>query len=208
MFQKAIGINPKNYLAFSNLGALYISTGNIEKAKENLLTSVRIYPAQALTMSQLGFVSHKENKIEEAKRYFEKALEYIKFDYPDTSIFVNYSNLLVDIKEFDHAENILQKGLEIQEKDISLLGNYAVFFELYRNDLIKAEEYYKKSMDVPNKSLYQSNFYFNNSSNYISFLTKQNRIQDAHQIFKLLLKNHDSRETFQLYSKFFKRTFK
>lgn len=201
-FKRAIELNSNNYIAYSNLGTLYLSKTELDLAKENYLASLKIYQLQSTTLGQLGFLYHQQGKLDEAKKEYEKALDAESTNYHDTSLYLNYASLLMEREELDHADHIFRQGLDLDNRDLALLGNYASFFDLKRNDAEKAEEYFKKSIDVPNPLFYKSEAFRKNSLNYINFLTKYNRLEEANNLFKNFIQHFPTKDSYRLYAKF------
>jgi tetratricopeptide (TPR) repeat protein len=75
-WNKAIGLNPKNHMAYANLGNLSYRAGNIEKAISYWLVSQVAYPEDAQTSLNLAIAFNKKEMRFESIKYFEKYLKY------------------------------------------------------------------------------------------------------------------------------------
>ncbi|MCZ6452092.1 MAG: tetratricopeptide repeat protein, partial [Deltaproteobacteria bacterium] len=59
---RAVELNPKNYLAFENLGILYRLTGKTKKAIQALRRSLEIFPHQEGVEKALAKLEESKNR--------------------------------------------------------------------------------------------------------------------------------------------------
>jgi len=59
----------------ANLGILYARTGHPVQAFESLKQAIRLNPDRAAYYNELGMVSRREGRFDEARRYYAKALD-------------------------------------------------------------------------------------------------------------------------------------
>jgi Tfp pilus assembly protein PilF len=74
-FSAAIAHDPKTYAAFTGRAVARESAGNLEGAAEDLLTAVKLDPANADANLRLGMVLISMHKPDLGKRYLQRAVE-------------------------------------------------------------------------------------------------------------------------------------
>jgi len=107
-----------------------------------------------------GLILQNLRRIKESIKYFDKAREID----PENIIFcINKAKSLIELKEYDQAEELLKKVLEHNENDLQVLDELARVY-MYKNDLKKAEEILQKELNINKNDAYlQANygeFYF------------------------------------------------
>jgi tetratricopeptide (TPR) repeat protein len=94
-----------------------------------------------------GYEAQQSGKTKEALKYFEQTL---KFDYADELFYYNFASALFDDGQFEKADSMLKKCLEINpDFDLGLmyLGNIAAA----KSDTTGAAAYYEKVISVNRK---------------------------------------------------------
>lgn len=113
-----------------------------------------------LTKEQLAIQYMKDNDFENAAKTF---IEIIEED-PDNPVgYVNFANLLIQMKQFEEAERFLLKAIEIDENTATAyysLGNLYYDSHLYQ----EAEKMYQKSIQL---GLEDSDVYFMLGMTYV-----------------------------------------
>jgi protein O-mannosyl-transferase len=71
---KAIKINPYDYNALINLGTAYTRTGDAYKGAVQYLEAIKLYPERPKPYYNLAYLFYKNDQIENAKEYLNKAL--------------------------------------------------------------------------------------------------------------------------------------
>ncbi len=81
-FQKAISLDNLYTDPYNNLGVLYLEKNRVSEAREMFLRvlSDQIYPYPHYALTNLGIISVREGKDQDAERYFSRALR-LKPDY-------------------------------------------------------------------------------------------------------------------------------
>jgi tetratricopeptide (TPR) repeat protein len=105
----------------NDLGAIYMSRGNLQEAEKHLKKSFNIFPYE-LNSLNLGTLYLKKGDITNAKLYFHNSIYYYRgfADYPVLA----YQLLLYNDPE--DAELIIQMGLEKKPKDLLLNIDHVV----------------------------------------------------------------------------------
>jgi tetratricopeptide (TPR) repeat protein len=95
----------------------------------------------------LGYKALEDGRIKDALICFEEA---VKFDNADEMIFYNFARALFDDGQYEKADSLLKKGLELNpefEPGLMYLGNIAKS----RNEPENASEYYEKVIRINRK---------------------------------------------------------
>jgi tetratricopeptide (TPR) repeat protein len=72
---KIIKLDPKNFIAYNNLGAINESLNKINVAKELFLNAIKLNPNYIDAIFNLGNISNKLKDYNLAKEYFEKIIK-------------------------------------------------------------------------------------------------------------------------------------
>ena len=144
LYNKVLEIDPNNFKALNNLGALYISLGDNQKAKKHYEKAIIINPLYADPHNNIGLIFAKSQDFQKAKSHFKKAIE-IKPKY--TSALVNLGVIYVDLKEYQNAENCFEKAIESDQ------NNYGAYFALAnlkksQEKIEEAKTLYLKSIEI------------------------------------------------------------
>lgn len=87
LFQRALELNPSNFVAHNNLGNIFVQEQRLTAAMEHFTKSQSLNPRYALAYNGMGLVSERFGKINEAIFYYQEALRY------DPALPLAYSNL-------------------------------------------------------------------------------------------------------------------
>jgi len=81
----------------ANLGILYARTGRPAQALESLKQAIRLNPDRAVYYNEIGMMSRREGKFDEARRYYAKALDLDpNYAYAHLNIGILYDLYLQD----------------------------------------------------------------------------------------------------------------
>ena len=121
-FLRALEANPANILAAHNLSLLYIHLGQKEKAHELLQAIKEKYPNQ-YTYNTLGILAVQENKLTEAKDFFENGISLQQYSSQDITInlYINLIQLFIFQKEKKPAEKWLLQLKKFYKGDINTI---------------------------------------------------------------------------------------
>ena len=165
------GDSPKEQLIqhvlvwLNELAYIYQAIGDLDKAEENILRSLRIAEKLGLQTTiasdygNLGLVYKTRGDFDKAEQMHTKALEINEKLGQLEGMASNYGNLGLVYKtrgDFDKAEQMHTKALEINEQLGRLegmanqYGNLGLIY-LTRGDLEKAEQMHKKSLEIDEK---------------------------------------------------------
>ena len=74
IFEKALTIDPKSVVAHLNLGNIYLSWGNLEKAIEHNFRAIQLKPEFGMAHNNLAVSYFQNHEIEKAKIHAHKAI--------------------------------------------------------------------------------------------------------------------------------------
>jgi len=145
--------------ALSNIAGIYKDQGNYDKTLEYLNKSLQFTsdPSSiATTYNNIGVVYSAKGDKNKAVEYFKKAIEFDQKagDYHGTARdILNLGSTYKDLKNFQEAENYLQKGLlmmqKLDDKYWEATG-YKYFGKLYlaQNKKALSKEYFTKAYNL------------------------------------------------------------
>lgn len=161
-------------------GAIYKNEEKLDKAETDLLKSLSINKKNAYAIFHLGHLKQKQNKEEEAKKYYslipESSINYI-------GVINNLAIMYDDNKHTDKAINLIKKILNANKFTIpDYLYNTLAVLYLNNNDFDKAIQYLDYAIKL-------------NSSNFIYYiekmdaLLKKNNLSEFEKTASIGLKN-------------------
>ncbi len=141
-----------NYIINLMLGLSYTYTNRYEEAEPLLLESIKTDPDNLNLLYSLGFTLYRLDKKTEAVEYLERALRKAPDNY---GILGLLGSLYDSRKEYDKADSVFNKSLEINPDDPTIMNNYAYSLSERGTQLDKALEYVTKSLEAdPENSSY------------------------------------------------------
>jgi len=113
LFHEVLAVIPENVDARRNMAKVYLEQNNLEIAKQHLHECLQINPKDAWSCIMLGNIyARNENNLEVAAFYYEKCLEH----HPeDAMVMTNYAGLMMEKQEFQKAEVLFKKAIQIQD---------------------------------------------------------------------------------------------
>jgi len=112
LFQETLAVIPESVDARRNMAKIYLELGSLEKAKKHLYECLQIDPADTWSSIMLGNIyARNEGNLEVGAFYYEKCLEH----HPeDPMVLCNYAAVMMDKGEYQKAEVLFKKTLDIQ----------------------------------------------------------------------------------------------
>lgn len=110
LYNKAIELNPLNYLVYSNRALVYVKLGNTQKAIEDCLLGIEIEPSFIKFYIRLAFIYRETDKAL-ADQYIEKGLKV----EPDNAVLLELKGVHNENDAFDMStvDSLLKnKGLQ------------------------------------------------------------------------------------------------
>jgi len=203
-YKKALGLNKKvNNLyrqgqCYHNLGTIYQKVDSLELAKKYLhlalnSPAVRTTKGKAMVYNMLGLVAIKENKYNEAKKYFDKTYKIYKnisSKYITIPVLNNYAVLYNEMKQanvslkysFEALDLAKESGYKKYEKDgyLSISESYELLGQFK-----KSLKYYKK-YNLLNDSLFNKGKYSQIQEIQIKYETakKENKLVEQKSLLE------------------------
>ena len=124
-YKRATAIRPEYWEGHYRLGGFYYKQGRFAEASTHFRRVIELLPDHAAAHTSLGTTLISLGKTDEAEAEFRKALALAP-DYVATS---NLAVVYYDHKRFAEAAVMIEKALQINDKDYRLWNNLAVTYE-------------------------------------------------------------------------------
>lgn len=122
LFTSASICAPKSVIARSNMGAIYLLRGNLEKAEEELIYAMNIRPTYSKGINNLGLVYFKQGNLAKARELY---LEALRQEFPYQGAAENLSALHLAQDNYEMARHWLLYLYPNNTKDVDeFLINY------------------------------------------------------------------------------------
>lgn len=125
-YQKVLSIDSLNTNALSSLGSIYERMNNYREAESQYLQLISIDSTNSYYFKRMGYAAMRLNKPLQGIAFFIRAHE---LNEGDVEIIDQLSDIYLAMNELEYAEQILQKGLNIDPNNIKLLYNQARLFQ-------------------------------------------------------------------------------
>jgi tetratricopeptide (TPR) repeat protein len=140
-YQKALQLDPDNYIAIKNLGLIHAGLGNHDQARVFLDRAFKMKPTDAQVCNNLGVVYSELGNSAEAIRCFESATE---LDSTDAMYLTNLGQEYLKVGRVGQALQPLRAALALESENAIItysLGNCFAASKSYDS----AEYYYLRS---------------------------------------------------------------
>ena len=144
LYREAIKLNPKNDVAYHNLGNLLNDLKRPVEAEAAYRKAIELDPDYAPSYNNLGALLRDLKRHDEAEAAYRKAIE---LDPNFAYAYNGLGNVLLDLKRDDEAEAAYRKAIELDPSyshSYNGLGN--VLRDLKRHD--EAEAVYRKAIEL------------------------------------------------------------
>lgn len=111
LFLHAVEVEPRNYLAYNNLGYFYANHGRPAEALENYRKSIEINPNYEDALNNMGHALAQQQRHAEAIPYYERALRIRPLHVEVNN---NYGNALSELGRIDEA--IVRYRIALEQK--------------------------------------------------------------------------------------------
>lgn len=173
IFQNIIKVEPTNYKAFNNIGAILLKLEDLDKAEENFRTAIELNPKFVVAHYNLGIIQANLLKFKEAEKSYKKAIE-LKEDYVEA--YSNLGSVYLKLEKLNEAEENFKKAIEFNSSFAVGHYNLAVTQEKLKK-FNEAEKSYRKAIELQKD--------YTEAKNNLHRMIRQN---------KLLLEIRDIRE--------------
>ncbi len=157
-FEKAVESNPEDYIAYDGLGRVYLELGLLDKAEKMFIKSIDINSEYEPAYIFLGNLYKQKGMYDKAEEMFKKAIainpnNYLSYLFAGK----NYH----EMRMFKEAKAAFNKSLELNPNNgeaYAFLGD--IFFLFLEKDLNKAEEMFKKAIELEEPDAKKDRIYF------------------------------------------------
>ena len=154
--RKAIEINPKDSIAYTNLGSVLKDLGMLEEAEKSLQNAIEINPKDFIAHSIMGVVLRDLGRLEEAEKIFLKAIEI----NPNYGIaYFLLSKFTVLTKDKNWQKYLLSANILNNQKESNLIDIYFARANVLERNLkyIESTKMLIKANTL-NRKMYNSNY--------------------------------------------------
>jgi tetratricopeptide (TPR) repeat protein len=144
LFQRALKVTSRNYLAHNNLGAALDEQGKIKEAIAHYTKSLEINPNYWMAHNNLGTALAGQGKNKEAIAHYRKALE-INPNY--AGIHNNFATFLAQQGRIDEALTHFSRALQIRPDFAEVHGNLGNVFG-QQGMIDEAVAHYNKALEL------------------------------------------------------------
>jgi tetratricopeptide (TPR) repeat protein len=123
LFERAIKVTSKNYVAHTGLGVAFAQAGDIEKAVRHFNAALGIKPGHIDAHFNLGKVLAEQGKVSEAVECYNKVLS---LNPGHADAYNSLALLLAGHGRLDEAVALYRRGLESNPEDVPLHSNLGV----------------------------------------------------------------------------------
>ncbi len=124
LWNRAIALDERNWVARANLASLQIEQGRIAEAKSQLAKALAEMPDFPAALISSGLIAELENRQQDALAAYRRSSEL----QPNGPAVVNLSRLLLGARQFGEAEELVQSALRVDPMNRSLRNNLAALY--------------------------------------------------------------------------------
>ncbi len=123
LFERALKVTSKNYVAHTGLGVAFAQAGDIEKAVHHSNAALQIKPDHIDARFNLGKALAQQGKVSEAVEHYTKVLS---LNPGHANAYNELALLLAQQGKLDQAVALYRRGLESNPEDVPLHSNLGV----------------------------------------------------------------------------------
>lgn len=144
LFSHGTSVNPKNFVAHTNLGNAYAKQGKTEEAIHHFKQAVNIHPSDVLVLENLGRIYKMKGDQDTAINYYAEAIKY----KPDNAA-AHYA-LGAVYAEQGRTENAIEEFLSVVKLNSNNAGAYYNLGLLFANkgEKAKALDYFLSALRI------------------------------------------------------------
>tara|TARA_Y100000992_G_scaffold177638_1_gene119759 strand:+ start:378 stop:1526 length:1149 start_codon:yes stop_codon:yes gene_type:complete len=178
LFQNIIKVEPANYKAHTNIGAILLKLGDLDKAKKSFSKAIELNPEFEIAHFNLGIVEAKLLKFNEAEKSYKKAIK-LKKDYAEA--YSNLGSIYLKLEKLNEAEENFKETIKFKPK--FAIGHYNLACTQEKlNKFNEAEKSYKKAIELKEN--------YTEALNNLNRMIKQNKLlSDLREVRKKKISN-------------------
>ncbi len=142
IYEKIVKQGLTDYLPYYEYAMLCIKTGDTDKAEQMLKKVTKLNPDYASAHKDLGVIYLNKRLFDYAKEEFDKAYECAPEDY---GIIVEYANYFHATSNFEKADELYQKAVEIEPENPTALS-FSALNKTHLKQIDTALEQIKKAL--------------------------------------------------------------
>ena len=116
-----VKLQPGSVEALDNLGKIFATRGEYDRALSFLRRGLELSPASASILSTLGGVELKLGRLEDAKAHLEAGLKGASREASRLNLHGNLGGLYIKLRDWDRAEESFRQVLELSPGDAQAL---------------------------------------------------------------------------------------
>jgi len=147
---KAIGIYPEYFQAFTEKGIVQINAGRLKEALQDFGKAIEIFPQHEPALSGAGYCLLSLGNYEESIAFLEKAVQ-LNANHPKNLLFLGIANLA--LSRWQRAQEVLEQALKLDAGAVSAHLYLADAFagqHLYSRAADELHTYLEKNPEAPN----------------------------------------------------------
>lgn len=188
IYEKIIKQGSTSYETHYELALLCVKTDNIDRAEQILKKVCKLQPDFAPAHKDLGVIYLNKRLFDYAKDEFEQAYKYDSENY---SIVIEYANFLHATSNFEKADEMYQKALEIEPQNPNALA-FSALNKTHLKQIDQALEQIKSALEKSHESAFlffiAGRIYFL-AEDYDcakTYLVKSYELEKTHEVQNLL----------------------
>ncbi len=126
LWEHALRVDPKNYVAHNSLGIYLADHGNVEAAITEYETAVRLQPKLTAAWNGLGLIALRGKDYSKAADLFQRALAC---DPDNPFTLANLGKVFDRAGDYARAGSFLKKALQLDSEDINVQRAVAAYFD-------------------------------------------------------------------------------
>jgi tetratricopeptide (TPR) repeat protein len=191
-YKRIIEFNPYSWMAYNNLGKIYLETGQYQDAIFQLKESLRLNNQQLYARDNLAMVYRKLGRYQESIKQYKEMLA-VSPDYKIGEIHHNIAVMYQQMGDYKKAIEEYMLALEINPR--LTMSNYNLAFIYFKEGLIdNMIEHIEKALNIgyiplelpegfrPSRKEYLDAIDFRNDSDYITYV-KLGILYDKYKLF-------------------------
>ena len=164
LFQNIIKVEPANYKAHTNIGAILLKLGDLNEAKKSFSKAIELNPEFEIAHFNLGITEAKLLRFNEAEKSYKKAIK-LKKDYAEA--YSNLGSVYLKLEQLNEAEENFKETIKFKPK--FAIGHYNLACTQEKlNKFNEAEKSYKKAIELKEN--------YTEALNNLNRMIKQNKL--------------------------------
>lgn len=180
--------NPAAWIAYNNLGLVYMNRGQLADAMAMFQTSIQVKPNHALAYNNLAMAQERAGEPGRARRSYERSL---LLNPTDVRVLNHYGTLLARLEEHDAALEQYQRALAVNPNDVDVRINLGNLYAA-RGAAEQAAEQFQRALAISPDNA-------DAHHNLGSLLLNQGRVEEAltQFMFALRVRSNVARDYYQ-----------